>query len=61
MNKLYYVEFLVSDGVTEEHRFQPVMASSETKALMYVRKNLEKEAIETGGTYKLLGIKYVED
>lgn len=59
--KVYYVEFIVSDGVTEEHRLQPIVTSSETKALMYVRKNLEKEAIETGGTYKILGIKYVED
>lgn len=59
--KVYYVEFIVSDGVMEEHRLQPIVTSSETKALEYVKEDLEKEAIETRGTYKILGIKYVED
>lgn len=59
--KIYYVEFIVSDGVMEEHRLQPIMASSEIKAIEGIKEDLEKEILEVGGTYKILGIKYVED
>ena len=59
--KVYYVEFIISDGTIEERRLQPIVTSSETKALEYVKEDLEKEILEIGGTYKILGIKYVED
>ena len=59
--KVYYVEFTQSDGRTEEHELQPIVASSEAKALEYAKKVLEKEILEVGGTYKILGIKYIED
>ena len=59
--KVYYVEFTQSDGTTEEHGFQPIAASSEAKALEYAKEVLEKEILEIGGTYKILGIKYIED
>ena len=59
--KVYYVEFTQSDGTTEEHGLQPIVASSESKALEYAKEVLEKEILEAGGTYKILGIKYIED
>ena len=59
--KVYYVEFTQSDGTTEEHGLQPIAASSEAKALEYAKEVLEKEILEIGGTYKILGIKYIED
>lgn len=59
--KGYYVEFIVSDGIIEEQKLQPIVTSRETKALEYVKEDLEKEILETGGTYKILGIKHVED
>ena len=59
--KVYYVEFIQSDGTTEEHGLQPIVASSEAKALEYAKEVLEKEILEVGGTYKILGIKYIED
>ena len=59
--KVYYVEFAQSDGTTEEHGLQPIVASSEAKALEYAKEVLEKEILEVGGTYKILGIKYIED
>ena len=59
--KVYYVEFIVSDGVIEEHRLQPVVASSETKALEGIKEDLEKGILEVGDTYRILGIKHVED
>ena len=31
--KVYYVEFIQSDGTTEEHGLQPIAASSGAKAL----------------------------
>ena len=59
--KVYYVEFIQSNGTTEEHGLQPIVASSEAKALEYAKEVLEKEILEVGGTYKILGIKYIED
>ena len=59
--KVYYVEFIISDGTMEEQRLQPIVASSEAKALEYAKEALEKETLEIDGTYKILGIKYVED
>ena len=59
--KVYYIEFIQSDGTTEEHGLQPIVASSEAKALEYAKEVLEKEILEVGGTYKILGIKYIED
>ena len=59
--KVYYVEFTQSDGTTEERGLQPIVASSEAKALEYAKEVLEKEILKVGGTYKILGIKYVED
>ena len=59
--KVYYVEFTQSDGITEEHGLQPIAASSEAKALEYAKEVLEKEILKVGGTYKILGIKYIED
>ena len=59
--KVYYVEFTQSYGTTEEHGLQPIAASSEAKALEYAKEVLEKEILEVGGTYKILGIKYIED
>ena len=59
--KVYYVEFIQSDGTTEEHGLQPIVASSEAKALEYAKEVLEKEILEVGGTYKILGVKYIED
>ena len=59
--KVYYVEFTQSDGATEEQGLQPIVASSEAKALEYAKEVLEKETLEVGGTYKILGIKYIED
>ena len=59
--KVYYIEFIQSDGTTEEHGLQPIVASSEAKALEYAKEVLEKEILEIGGTYKILGIKYIED
>ena len=59
--KVYYVEFIQSNGTIEEHGLQPIVASSETKALEYAKEVLEKEILEVGGTYKVLGIKYIED
>ena len=59
--KVYYVEFTQSDGTTEERGLQPIAASSEAKALEYAKEVLEKETLEVGGTYKILGIKYIED
>ena len=59
--KVYYVEFTQSDGTTEERGLQPIVASSEAKALEYAKEVLEKETLEVGGTYKILGIKYIED
>ena len=59
--KVYYVEFTQSDGTTEEHGLQPIVASSEVKALEYAKEVLEKEILKVGGTYKILGIKYIED
>ena len=59
--KVYYVEFIQSDGTTEEHGLQPIVASSDAKALEYAKEVLEKEILEVGGTYKILGIKYIED
>lgn len=59
--KVYYVEFTQSNGTTEEHRLQPIVAQSEAKALEYAKEVLEKEILEVGGTYKILGIKYIED
>ena len=59
--KVYYVEFTQSDGTTEEHGLQPIVASSEAKALEYAKEVLEKEILEVGGTYKISGIKYIED
>lgn len=58
--KVYYVEFTQSDGTTEEHGLQPIVASSEAKALEYAKEVLEKETLEVGGTYKILGIKYID-
>ena len=59
--KVYYVEFTQSDGTTEERGLQPIVASSEAKALEYAKEVLEKEILEVGDTYKILGIKYIED
>lgn len=59
--KVYYVEFIVFDGVMEEHRIQPVRASSETEALEGIKEDFEKGILEVGDTYKILGIKHVED
>ena len=59
--KVYYVEFIIADGTIEEQRLQPIVASSEAKALEYAKEVLEKEILEVGGTYKILGIKYIED
>ena len=59
--KVYYVEFTQSDGTTEERGLQPIVASSEAKALEYAKEVLEKEILKVGGTYKILGIKYIED
>ena len=59
--KVYYVEFIQSNGTIEEHGLQPIVASSEAKALEYAKEVLEKEILEVGGTYKILGIKYIED
>lgn len=59
--KVYYVEFIISDGTMEEQRLQPIVASSEAKALEYAKEALEKETLEIDGTYKILGIKYIED
>ena len=59
--KVYYIEFIQSDGTTEEHGLQPIAASSEAKALEYAKEVLEKEILKVGGTYKILGIKYIED
>ena len=59
--KVYYVEFTQSYGTTEERGLQPIVASSEAKALEYAKEVLEKEILEVGGTYKILGIKYIED
>ena len=59
--KVYYIEFIQSDGTTEEHGLQPIVASSEAKALEYAKEVLEKEILKVGGTYKILGIKYIED
>ena len=59
--KVYYVEFTQSYGTTEERGLQPIVASSEAKALEYAKEVLEKEILEIGGTYKILGIKYIED
>ena len=59
--KVYYVEFIISDGTMEEQRLQPIVASSEAKALEYAKEALEKETLEIDGTYKILGVKYIED
>lgn len=59
--KVYYVEFIQSGGTTEERGLQPIVASSEEKALEYAKEVLEKEILKVGGTYKILGIKYIED
>ena len=59
--KVYYVEFTQSDGTTEERGLQPIVASSEAKALEYAKEVLEKEILKVGGTYKILGIKHIED
>lgn len=59
--KVYYVEFIRSDGTIEEQRLQPIVASSEVKALEYAEEDLKKETLEIDGTYKILGIKYIED
>lgn len=59
--KVYYVEFTQSDGAKEERGLQPIAASSEAKALEYAKEVLEKEILKVGGTYKILGIKYIED
>ena len=59
--KVYYVEFTQSYGTTEERGLQPIVASSEAKALEYAKEVLEKEILEVGSTYKILGIKYIED
>ena len=59
--EVYYVEFTQFDGTTEERGLQPIVASSEAKALEYAKEVLEKETLEIGGTYKILGIKYIED
>ena len=59
--KVYYVEFTQSYGTTEERGLQPIVASSEAKALEYAKEVLEKEILKVGGTYKILGIKYIED
>lgn len=59
--KVYYVEFIISDSTMEEQRLQPIVASSEAKALEYAKEALEKETLEIDGTYKILGIKYIED
>ena len=59
--KVYYVEFTQSYGTTEERGLQPIVASSEAKALEYAKEVLEKEILEVGGAYKILGIKYIED
>lgn len=59
--KVYYVEFIISDGIIEEQRLQSIAASSEAKALEYAKEVLEKETLEIGGTYKILGIKHIED
>ena len=59
--KVYYVEFTQSDRTKEERRLQPIAASSEAKALEYAKEVLEKEILKVGGTYKILGIKYIED
>lgn len=61
MKKIYYIEFLISDGTMEELRLQPVMASSETEALEGIKEDLEKEIIEVGDAYKILGVKHIED
>ena len=42
--KVYYVEFTQSDGATEERGLQPIVASSEAKALEYAKQVLEKES-----------------
>ena len=39
--KVYYVEFIISDGTIEEQRLQPIVASSEAKALEYAKEVLE--------------------
>ena len=59
--KVYYVEFTQAYGTTEERGLQPIVASSEAKALEYAKEVLEKEILKVGGTYKILGIKYIED
>ncbi len=59
--KVYYVEFIISDDTMEEQKLQPIVASSEAKALEYAREALEKETLEIDGTYKILGIKHMED
>ena len=59
--KVYYVEFIISDVTIEEQRLQPIVASSEARALEYAKEVLEKETLEIDGTYKILGIKYIED
>lgn len=52
--KVYYVEFIISDGTMEEQRLQPIVASSEAKALEYAKEALENETLEIDGTYKIL-------
>ena len=59
--KVYYVEFTQSYGTTEERGLQPIVASSEAKALEYAKEVLEKESLEVGGAYKILGIKYIDE
>ena len=59
--KVYYVEFIQSNGTIEEHGLQPIVALSEAKALEYAKEVLEKEILKVGGTYKILGIKYIGD
>ena len=59
--KIYYVKFIVSDGITEKQGLQPVAASSEVQALEYAKEVLEKEILEVGGVYKILGIKYIDE
>ena len=59
--KVYYVEFTQSYGTTEERGLQPIVASSEAKALEYAKEVLEKEILEVGGAYKILGIKYIDE
>ena len=58
MKKVYYVEFLISDGTMEEQKIQSITASDEAEELESMKECLE---LEFEGAYKILGIRWVED